>query len=127
MRLGINKASKEDWLTEHMFIAGIHGPTDEVTYFCRRISIDVLGKHQLPCLKARPLSERTIVYIRNIDGRARAVNVEKGLFGIIQDINPDDDPMIWKILNEENEIIFSNILKTEDGTVHWIGKPGDFA
>ena len=33
--------------------------------------------------------------------------------------------MIWKILNEENELIFSNVLKTEDGGVHWIGKPGD--
>ena len=26
MRLGINRASKENWLTEHMFISGIHGP-----------------------------------------------------------------------------------------------------
>ncbi|GAG73763.1 unnamed protein product, partial [marine sediment metagenome] len=33
MRLGINRASKENWLTEHMFISGIHSPGGRVTYF----------------------------------------------------------------------------------------------
>jgi len=124
MRLGINKASKEDWLTEHMFIAGIHGPSDRVTYFAGAFP-SMCGKTSTAMLKGETIVGDDIVYIRNIDGKARAVNVEKGLFGIIQDINPDDDPMIWKILNEENELIFSNVLKTEDGGVHWIGKPGD--
>ena len=83
------------------------------------------GKTSTAMLKGETIVGDDIVYIRNIDGKARAVNVEIGLFGIIQDINPDDDPMIWKILTEENEIIFSNVLKTEDGGVHWIGKPGE--
>ncbi|MCD4670620.1 MAG: phosphoenolpyruvate carboxykinase (GTP) [Actinomycetia bacterium] len=124
MRLGISRASKEDWLTEHMFIAGIHGPSDRVTYFAGAFP-SMCGKTSTAMLRGETIVGDDIAYIRNIGGRARAVNVETGLFGIIQDINPDDDPMIWKILHEENEIIFSNILKTEDGRIHWIGKPGE--
>ena len=97
MRLGINKASKEDWLTEHMFIAGIHGPSDRVTYFAGAFP-SMCGKTSTAMLKGETIIGDDIVYIRNIEGRAKAVNVEVGLFGIIQDINPDDDPMIWKIL-----------------------------
>ena len=41
MRLGINRASKEDWLTEHMFIAGIHGPSGRVTYFAGAFPVNV--------------------------------------------------------------------------------------
>ena len=33
MRLAINHAAKEGWLTEHMLVMGIHGPNDRVTYF----------------------------------------------------------------------------------------------
>ena len=123
MRLGINRASQEDWLTEHMFIVGVNGPQDRVTYFAGAFP-SMCGKTSTAMLKGETIVGDDIAYIRNIDGKARAVNVEVGLFGIIQDINPDDDPMIWKILHEENEVIFSNILKTEEGKIHWIGKPG---
>jgi len=124
MRLGINRASQEDWLTEHMFVAGINGPGQRVTYFAGAFP-SMCGKTSTAMLKGETIVGDDIVYIRNIDGKAKAVNVEVGLFGIIQDINPDDDPMIWKILHEENEVIFSNVLKTDDGKVHWIGKPGE--
>jgi len=124
MRLGINRASQENWLTEHMFIVGINGPESRVTYFAGAFP-SMCGKTSTAMLKGETIVGDDIVYIRNIDGRAKAVNVEVGLFGIIQDINPDDDPMIWKILHEGNEVIFSNVLTTDDGKVHWIGKPGD--
>jgi len=124
MRLGINRASQEDWLTEHMFIVGVNGPRDRVTYFAGAFP-SMCGKTSTAMLKGETIIGDDIAYIRNIDGKARAVNVEAGLFGIIQDINPDDDPMIWKILHEENEVIFSNVLKTEEGKIYWIGKPGE--
>ncbi|TET51735.1 MAG: phosphoenolpyruvate carboxykinase (GTP) [Actinomycetota bacterium] len=124
MRLGINRASEEDWLTEHMFIVGINGPGQRVTYFAGAFP-SMCGKTSTAMLKGETIVGDDIVYIRNLDGKAKAVNVEVGLFGIIQDINPDDDPMIWKILHEENEVIFSNVLKADDGKVYWIGKPGE--
>jgi phosphoenolpyruvate carboxykinase (GTP) len=65
-----------------------------------------------------------IAYLRNIDGVMRAVNVEKGMFGIIMGINSKDDPILWKVLGRPNEIIFSNVLVLEDRSVYWIGKDG---
>jgi phosphoenolpyruvate carboxykinase (GTP) len=50
-----------------------------------------------------------------------AVNVEKGIFGILDGINPKDDPILWKVLHSPGEVIFSNVLVTEDGKVHWRG------
>ncbi|MDI6856214.1 MAG: phosphoenolpyruvate carboxykinase domain-containing protein [Candidatus Thermoplasmatota archaeon] len=44
------------------------------------------------------------------------------MFGIIQGINSKDDPLLWKALHSTNEIIFSNVLVTENGKAHWLGK-----
>lgn len=123
MRLGINRASKEDWLTEHMFISGIHGPGERVTYFTGAFP-SMCGKTSTAMLEGETIVGDDIAYLRNINNKVYAVNVEIGIFGIIEDINPDDDPYIWEILNKPNEIIFSNILVTEDKNVYWTGKPG---
>ena len=59
-----------------------------------------------------------IAYLRNIDGKVRAVNVESGIFGIIEGINDTNDPLQWDVLTHPAELIFSNILVTEDNDVH---------
>jgi phosphoenolpyruvate carboxykinase (GTP) len=61
-----------------------------------------------------------IAYLRDIDSVARAVNVESGIFGIIQDVNPNDDPTIFKVLTSPGEIVFSNVL-VKDGKPYWLG------
>ena len=33
LRLAIQKASNEGWLSEHMFVLGVHGPGGRITYF----------------------------------------------------------------------------------------------
>lgn len=123
MRLGINRASKENWLTEHMFISGIHGPGGRVTYFTGAFP-SMCGKTSTAMIPEETIVGDDIVYIKKIENKVYAVNVEIGIFGIIEDINPDDDPSIWKVLNEPDEIIFSNVLVTEDGNAYWTGKPG---
>jgi len=65
-----------------------------------------------------------IAYIRNVNGEARAVNVESGIFGIIEGINSVDDLLQWNALNKPSEIIFSNQLVYNDGKVYWNGKDG---
>jgi phosphoenolpyruvate carboxykinase (GTP) len=57
-----------------------------------------------------------IAYLRHKNGKVRAVNVEKGMFGIIQGINSKDDPLQWKTLHSPGEIIFSNVLVTPEKT-----------
>ncbi len=122
MRLAIRRSSEEGWLTEHMFISGIHGPNDRVTYFMGAFP-SMCGKTSTAMIPGETIIGDDIAYIRNIDGQVKAVNVEEGIFGIIKDINPDDDPIIWEVLHGQNETIFSNILVTEKGETYWIGKP----
>ena len=124
MRLAINHAAKEGWLTEHMLLMGIHGPKNRVTYFTGAFP-SMCGKTSTAMLEGETIIGDDIVYIKEIKGEARAVNVEKGVFGIIKGINSKDDPVQWRVLHSSTEIIFSNVLVTEDGHVHWIGKNGD--
>ncbi|HEC87395.1 MAG TPA: phosphoenolpyruvate carboxykinase (GTP) [Thermoplasmatales archaeon] len=124
MRLAINRASKENWPTEHMLVMGVRGPNNRVTYFTGAFP-SMCGKTSTAMLEGEKVIGDDIAYIRNINGEGRAVNVEKGVFGIIQGINSKDDPIQWKVLHNPNEIIFSNVLVTEDKLVHWIGKDGE--
>jgi phosphoenolpyruvate carboxykinase (GTP) len=61
-----------------------------------------------------------IAYLRNINGKMQGVNVEKGIFGIIQDVNPGDDPLIYEALTTPREIIFSNVL-INNKKPYWLG------
>lgn len=124
MRLAINRASKEGWLTEHMLILGVHGPGGRISYFTGAFP-SMCGKTSTAMIEGETIVGDDIAYLRKIDGKVRAVNVEKGIFGIIEGINSRDDPLQWKALHKPGEIIFSNVLVTEDGDVYWNGKDGE--
>jgi len=125
MRLAINWASKEGWLTEHMFIMGVHGPQGRVTYFTGAFP-SLCGKTSTSMMKGgETIIGDDIAYLRRNGEEIRTVNVERGMFGIIQGINSADDPIIWKVLHQPGEIIFSNVLIAEEGRCHWIGKDGE--
>ena len=121
MRLAIKRATEEDWLCEHMFVMGVNGPNDRVTYFTGAFP-SLCGKTSTSMMPGEKIVGDDIAYLKHIDGKVMAVNVEKGMFGIIMGINSKDDPIIYKTLHTPNEIIFSNVLMTEDGGVHWIDK-----
>jgi phosphoenolpyruvate carboxykinase (GTP) len=123
MRLAIKRASDEGWLTEHKFIMGVHGPRGRVTYFTGAFP-SLCGKTSTSMLEGETIVGDDIAYLREKDGEIRAVNVERGIFGIIQGVNSKHDPILWKTLHSPEEIIFSNVLVTEDGSVYWIGKDG---
>jgi len=121
MRLAIRKSSSEGWLTEHMFIVGVHGPDSRVGYFTGAYP-SLCGKTSTSMVEGEKIIGDDIAYLRRREGKVYGVNVEKGIFGIIQGVNSKDDALIWKALNSEGEIIFSNVLYTEDTDVYWIGK-----
>ncbi|MFA4911129.1 MAG: phosphoenolpyruvate carboxykinase (GTP) [Desulfobacteria bacterium] len=124
MRLAIRQGSKEGWLTEHMLVLGINGPKNRVTYFTGAFP-SLCGKTSTAMLDGERIVGDDIAYLRQKDGEVRAVNVEKGMFGIIMGVNSKDDPYQWNGLHSPGEIIFSNVLVTEDKHIHWIGKDGD--
>ncbi|MBN1455223.1 MAG: phosphoenolpyruvate carboxykinase (GTP) [Methanomicrobia archaeon] len=124
MRPAINRASKEGWLTEHMFIMGVHGPHNRVTYFTGAFP-SLCGKTSTSMVTGERIVGDDIAYLRIMDGVIRATNPERGIFGIIQGVNAKDDPLIWGALHSPADIIFSNVLVTEDNGVYWIGKNGE--
>jgi len=124
MRLAINRASKEGWLTEHMLVMGVNGPQKRVSYFTGAFP-SMCGKTSTAMIEGETIVGDDIAYIRNVNGIARAVNVESGIFGIIEGINSTDDHLQWKALHKPIEIIFTNQLIYDDGKVYWNGKDGE--
>ena len=122
-RLAINKAQHENWLAEHMFIMGVHGPKNRISYFTGAFP-SACGKTSTAMIPGQTVVGDDIAYLRKIDGKVRAVNVESGIFGIIRDVNPEDDPLIYQALTTPRELIFSNVLIYNDNP-YWLGMKKD--
>ena len=123
LRLTIRKADREGWLAEHMLLMGVQGPNGRKTYLAGAFP-SACGKTSTAMLPGETILGDDIAYFRNIDGRIQAVNAEAGIFGIIQNVNPEDDPVIHEVLTTPGEVIFSNIL-VKDGKPHWLGMQGE--
>lgn len=119
LRLAIRKAHQEGWLAEHMFIMGVHDQKNRTSYFTGAFPSSC-GKTSTAMLPGQTIVGDDIAFLRKINGEVRAVNMEKGIFGIITDINEQEDPLIYKALNTPREIIFSNVLINK-GTPYWLG------
>ncbi|MFX1314242.1 MAG: phosphoenolpyruvate carboxykinase (GTP) [Promethearchaeota archaeon] len=121
LRLAIYKANNEDWLAEHYFIMGIHPKgKNRVSYFCGAFP-SACGKTSTAMLPAQTIIGDDIAYLHVWeDGYAHAANIERGIFGIIKDVNAKDDPVIFNALTTPRETIFSNVL-ISNGTPYWIG------
>ncbi|MEA1964376.1 MAG: phosphoenolpyruvate carboxykinase (GTP) [Candidatus Aerophobetes bacterium] len=122
-RLAIKKANEEGWLAEHMFIMGVHGPKGRITYFTGAFP-SACGKTSTAMIPGQTVVGDDIAYLKKINGIIKAVNVENGIFGIIQDVNPQDDPLIYRALTTPRELIFSNVL-INDGVPYWLGMGKD--
>jgi phosphoenolpyruvate carboxykinase (GTP) len=108
-------------LSEHMFITGIDGPDGRITWItgaapsgCGKTTTAMAGNHFV----GDDLAQMWIA----ADGTIRSVNPENGIFGIVEDVNQDGDPMLMKCLRQPGtEVIWSNVLINEEGTPHWVG------
>ncbi len=119
LRLSIRKADREGWLAEHMFLMGVLGKNGRKTYLAGAFP-SACGKTSTAMLPGEKIVGDDIAYFREINGRCMAVNAEAGIFGIIQNVNEDDDPLIWDVLHKPGEVIFSNIL-VSSGKPYWLG------
>jgi len=112
---------REEKLSEHMFITGLRGPGGRVTYFagaapsgCGKTTTAMTGTDFV----GDDLAQLWIAE----DGTLRAINPEKGIFGIVQDVNRESDPYLMKALREEGaEVIWSNVLIDVHGVPYWVG------
>ncbi len=108
-------------LSEHMFITGMTGPGGRKTFFagaapsgCGKTTTAMVGSDFIG-------DDLAQLWIEESDGTLRAINPEKGIFGIIKDVNWEGDPYLMKCLREEGtEVIWSNVL-IKDGVPYWDG------
>ncbi|MBU1742031.1 MAG: phosphoenolpyruvate carboxykinase (GTP) [Proteobacteria bacterium] len=108
-------------LSEHMFITGLRGPGGRVTFFagaapsgCGKTTTAMVGDEFIS-------DDLAQIWIAD-DGTIRSINPETGIFGIIEDVNWTDDPMIMDLLRHQKaEVIFSNVLIDDQDTPHWVG------
>src|SRR5579864_4319426 len=105
-----------------MMITGVSSLSNpqRITYFTGAYP-SACGKTSTAMIPGNTVVGDDIAYLRpSEDGKCRAVNIEHGIFGIIQDVNPEDDPLIYNALTTPRELIFSNVLAAE-GTPYWLG------
>jgi phosphoenolpyruvate carboxykinase (GTP) len=123
LRLAICKADREGWLAEHMFIMRCNGPKGRKTYLCGAYP-SACGKTSTAMIPGENIVGDDLAYFRVIDGEFHAANVEAGIFGIIQDVNAEGDPVIWDVLHKPGEVIFGNVL-VKDDKPYWLGMGED--
>jgi phosphoenolpyruvate carboxykinase (GTP) len=108
-------------LSEHMFITGVTGPGGRKTFFagaapsgCGKTTTAMVGSDFV----GDDLAQMWIAQ----DGTVRAVNPEKGIFGIVEDVNREGDPYLMDCLRGDGtEVIWSNVLVDDQGVPHWTG------
>ncbi len=118
-RLAIKKAHGEGWLAEHMFIMGVHGKPGRITYFAGAFP-SACGKTSTAMIPGQTIVGDDIAYLKKVDGKIMSANVEQGVFGIIRDVNANDDPEIFASITTPREVIFSNVL-VKEGKPYWLG------
>ena len=111
----------EQDLSEHMFITGLTGPGGRKT-FCAGAAPSGCGKTTTAMVGTDFVGDDLAQLWIAGDGTLRAINPEKGIFGIVQNVNREDDPYLMKALREEGaEVIWTNVLIDENRVPHWVG------
>jgi len=112
---------QEEQIAEHMFLTGMTGPGGRKTYFagaapsgCGKTTTAMVGSDFIG-------DDLANLWIAE-DGTLRGINPEIGIFGIVQDVNAESDPYLFKCLRENgSEVIWSNVLIDENKVPHWVG------
>jgi phosphoenolpyruvate carboxykinase (GTP) len=123
-RFSVDKATYENCgkeLSEHMFITGMNGPGNRITWItgaapsgCGKTTTAMAGNHFV----GDDLAQMWIAE----DGTIRSINPECGIFGIVEDVNWEGDPMLMdRLRNPGTEVIWSNVLIDDHGVPHWAG------
>ncbi|MDY0375353.1 MAG: phosphoenolpyruvate carboxykinase (GTP) [Desulfobacterium sp.] len=112
-------------MSEHMFITGINGPGNRVTW-CVGAAPSGCGKTTTAMAGDQFVGDDLAQMWIASDGTIRSINPECGIFGIVEDVNWEGDPMLMENLRKPGtEVIWSNVLVDEHGIPHWEGNGED--
>jgi phosphoenolpyruvate carboxykinase (GTP) len=110
----------EEQLSEHMFITGLTGPGGRKTFFAGAAPSGC-GKTTTAMVGTDFIGDDLAQFWIDKNGVLRAINPEKGIFGIVEDVNREGDPFLMDCLRGDGtEVIWSNVL-VADGVPHWVG------
>ena len=114
----------EQQLSEHMFITGMTGPGERKTFFAGAAPSGC-GKTTTAMVGTDFIGDDLAQFWIDKNGVLRAINPEKGIFGIVEDVNNVGDPFLMQCLRGDGtEVIWSNVLIT-DGVPNWVGNGED--
>ncbi|MGD2146964.1 MAG: phosphoenolpyruvate carboxykinase (GTP) [Anaerolineae bacterium] len=111
---------REEELSEHMFLTGI--TRDRQTTFFAGAAPSGCGKTTTAMTGTDFVGDDLAQLWIADDGTLRGINPEKGIFGIVRDVNRESDPYLMKALREEGaEVIWTNVLIDVHGVPYWVG------
>ncbi len=123
-RFSVDKAvykNRGNELAEHMFITGINGTGGRTTW-CAGAAPSGCGKTTTAMAGNHFVGDDLAQLWRDEDGVIQSINPECGIFGIVEDVNREGDPMLMENLRKAGtEVIWTNVLIDENGVPHWTG------